>query len=497
MGKEAEARPILDAAFKTDPFNVRVSNCRKVLRHLEGYRTMETPHYTVRFDPKTDAILAAFLADHLEEIHAELKKQFGFEPQGKTLVEVFSTHEMFSGRVVALPDLHTIGACTGRVVAMASPKAEGVPRVFNWSRVVKHELTHVFNLAQTDFQVPHWLTEGLAVRNEGTDRPPAWTELLRDKAAAGKLLDLDNITLAFVRPRGMDEWTLAYAQSQLYVEYVIKTHGIGVVGKLLDAYRTSADTAAILKSVCGVDKADFEKGYRAYVEGVVKAGAGVARRAEKPMTFAELEAAHKKDADDVDIAARLAEQLVRRNKASEARKLVDAVLAREKGHPLASVVKARLLARAGDADAAKAALEEAEKANPDDPRVLLALGRMYVEAKNLDRAAALYERGRKVAPADGDWHTELARIYAETGQKDELAAVLTEMVGRDADELTGRLRLAKVLAESGKHAESEKAAREALFIDVQNEEARGLLLDALKAQKKDAEVEKIQKRFAQ
>ena len=495
MGKEADARARLEAAFKTDAFNVRVSNSLKVLRHLDKYQTVETPHYVLRFDPKTDKVLAAFLADHLEEVHAELKTQFGYEPPDRTLIEVFSTHEMFSGRVVALPDLHTIGACTGRVVAMASPKAEGVARVFNWSRVVRHELTHVFNLAQTDFQVPHWLTEGLAVRNENTDRPPTWTVLLRERANAGKLLDLDTITLAFVRPRGMDEWNLAYAQSQLYVEYVVKNHGLGVIGKLLDAYRTGTDTAAILKSVCGVEKADFEKGYRAYVEQVVKSAGGVVRKAEKVMTFAELEAAHAKDADDVDVAARLAEQQMRRGKVAEARKLADAVLEQEKGHALASVVKARLLSRAGDNNGAKSALSEALAANPDDPRVLLALGKLHLEAKELEKAAALYERGRKASPVDGDWHTELARIYAELGRKDELASVLAEMARRDADELMARVRLAKVYLDTSKPADAERLAREALFIDVQNTEARGLLLDSLKAQNKDAEAEKVQKRF--
>ena len=74
---------------------------------------------------------------------------------------------MFSGRTVALPDLHTVGAVTGRVMTVASPTARGLSRPFNWGRVVRHELTHLFNLAQTRYQAPHWLTEGLAVRNEG------------------------------------------------------------------------------------------------------------------------------------------------------------------------------------------------------------------------------------------------------------------------------------------------------------------------------------------
>jgi tetratricopeptide (TPR) repeat protein len=497
VGKEGEAKAILEAAFKADPFHVRVSNSLKVLRHLETYATTETPHYVVRFDPKTDRVLAAFLADYLEEVHADLKRQFGYEPPGKTLIEVFSTHEMFSGRVVSLPDLHTVGACSGRVVAMASPRAAGVPKLFNWGRVIRHELTHVFNLDQTDYHVPHWLTEGLAVRNEGGERPVAWTAILRERVRSGELLDLDTITLAFVRPRGPDEWTLAYCQSHLYVEYITKNHGEAAIGKLLDSYRDGVDTAAVLKAVCGVEKVDFERGYRGYVEQVAKAGGGAARRPEKPMTLAELEAAHQKDPADPDVMARLANEYARRNKPAEARKLVDAALEKERGHPLASVVKARLLSRAGDAAGAVAVLEEAAKADPDEPRVLLALGRAHLDGKDLEKAAAAFERGRKTAPLEADWLTELARIYAALGKKDELASVLGELVARDPDDLPARLRLARVLLEGGKPADAERAARDALFIDVQSAEARGLLIDALKAQKKDAEAERVESRFKQ
>jgi tetratricopeptide (TPR) repeat protein len=494
-GDEAEARQLLDAAFKADPFHVKVKNSLRVLKELDAYATFETPHYTLRYDPKADVVLAAFVADYLEETHADLKKQFGYEPPGRTLVEVFSSHEMFSGRVIALPDLHTIGACSGRLVAMASPAAKGLNKPFNWARVIRHELTHVFNLTQTDESVPHWLTEGLAVRNEGGDRPTSWATLLRERVARGELLDLDTITLAFVRPRGPDEWTLAYAQSHLYVEYVVKTHGESVVGKLLEAYRSGAATDTVLKRVLGVEKAVFEKGYRAYLDEVVKTFGK--RRVEKTMTFAELEAAAAKTPDDADLAARLANELSRRNKPAEAKKLVDAALAREKGHALASVVKARMLARDKDEAGARSVLEEAAKENPDDPRVLLALGKLLVDLKDLDAAAALFERGRKLAPLDGDWLDQLARIYAATDMKSELASVLGEIAAKDPDDLPVRLKLARAHAELGQHAAAEKAARDALFIDVNHEGARGLYLDALKAQKRDADAKRIAERFAQ
>src|SRR5205823_2795093 len=181
LGKEKEAKELLAKAFKGDRFNVRVANSIKVLDHLAKYETIQTKHYDFRFDPKNDQLLAEFMAEYLEEVHAQLSKDFQFEPKDRILVELFNNHEMFSGRTVGLPDLHTIGACTGKVVTIASPKGKGLTRPFNWGRVIRHELVHIFNLAQTDFLVPHWLTEGLAVRNEGGNRPPMWSSVLRDR----------------------------------------------------------------------------------------------------------------------------------------------------------------------------------------------------------------------------------------------------------------------------------------------------------------------------
>ncbi|HEY3787813.1 MAG TPA: tetratricopeptide repeat protein, partial [Urbifossiella sp.] len=493
-GREPEARTTFEAALKADPFNVRVSNSLRVLKHLDGYQTIETPHYVLKYDAKTDKILAAFLADYLEQTHAELKKQFAYEPPGKVLIEVFSTREMFSGRTIALPSLPdaAAGACSGRVISFPSPVAEG-GRPYNWARVVRHEQTHAFNLLQTDYRVPHWLTEGLAVRSEGGDRPQSWMAVLRERHAAGNLLDLDNITLAFVRPRREDDWPCAYCQALLYVEYTTKTHGESAIAKLLEAYRVGGDTATVLHRALGVDKKAFEAGYRKYVDEVVK-GSAPRRRSYKPMTAAELEAALKKTADDADLMARLAAENFRRNKFDEAKKLVEAALTREKGHPLASIVKARLLTRDKDEAGALKVLEEAARENPDEPRVLLALGKAYIERKELAKAAEAFEHGRKAAPADADWLTELARVYAVLKKDAELISVLKEMANHDADDLAVRVKLARLYVKD-RPAEAEYYARDALCIDVTNETARELLLEALRAQKKDAEADTIAKRF--
>ncbi len=487
---------LLDKAFKGDRFNVRVANSIKVLKHLETYETIHTKHYDFRYDPKHDKLLAEFMVDYLEKIHDQLSKDFQFEPKDRLLIELFNNHEMFSGRTVGLPDLHTIGACTGKVVTIASPKGKGILRPFNWGRVIRHELVHAFNLAQTDFLVPHWLTEGLAVRNEGGNRPPMWSAVLRDRFEKNELLNLDNIVLAFVRPHNQEEWALAYCQAQLYVEYLIKTYGIESIGPMLNAYRDGLDTAAAIHKVCKTDKEAFENGYRTYVAGVVKAIPSAKKRTpDKPMTLAELEKAREKDPGDMDIAARLADQYSRRKRSADARKLVEEVLEKKPGHPLASIVKARLLSAAGDDDGAQQVVEQATKANPDDPKMLVALGRMALQAKNWTKAAELFEKGRKIAPVDADWLPTLIEIYTTTENTDKLADVLKEQIGNDPDDLASRIKLANLLCDAKKYAEAEPIARDAIRIDVTNADAQKALVQALQGQKKDAEAEALKKRF--
>lgn len=496
QGREAEALATLRAAMKADPFNVKVDNALLVLEELAEYATVETPHFVIRFDKKNDKVLAAFLAEVLEDTFAELSKRYGFTPSGKILVEVFARRQIFSGRIAMLPGLPGAvqGACTGPLIALPSPRADGGVKAYNWAIVVRHELTHAFNLLQTTHRVPIWLTEGLAVRAENTNRFGQVTPILRDRLAAGTVFDLDSITRAYKRFSQPADVMLAYYQGLLYVEYIAKTHGGEEgVAKLLAAYRNTADTAEALKAALGVDKSAFEAGYRKHLETVVKASGG--RRPEKALTFAELEAAHLKNPDDLDLAARYAGALVPRGKLDEARKLADAIRAKEKGHPFASIVSARLLRRAKDDAGAKKALEEAAEANPDDARVLLELGKLYFDLKDTEKAAAAFEKGRKSAPGDADWLELLAKVYGVGNKPDLLAGVLAEQIHSSPDDLALHIRLAKLLTNAGKHAEAERVARNALFIDLTNAEAKELLLGALAAQKKDKEVEAIRKRY--
>jgi tetratricopeptide (TPR) repeat protein len=492
LGREQEARAILDKAFAADPFNVRVSNSRKVLKHLEGYDTLKTEHFEIRFDPANDKLLARYMADYLEGVYKSLSEKFQYRPKGPILIEVFNNHEMFSGRVTALPDLHTIGACTGRMFAMVSPHGKGIRKPFNWGRVLRHELTHIFNLEETNFQVTHWLTEGLAVINEDYPRPQQWNELLAERVPKGELMNLEDIDLGFIRPRSPLDWHMAYCQSQLYVEFMKSKYGPQTVGDALAAYRDGLETPEVIQKACHVDEATFEKGYRDYLNEVVKSLGGAL--VEKPMSYRELQDAHDKDPGNLDVTARLAEQLIRRDK-KKASTLADEVLAKKHEHPLANYVKASLVLKAGEVDRARGYLEAGLERNTPEPKLLLALGNLYYDAGDFGKAADLFELGRKAFPQDSDWLENLARVYAQTGDKEKQIAVLKDLVPTDADDLEHRKRLARMLLDGGRPDEAERYAREALEIDVRDGEMQETLEKALTAQKKDAEAERLRKLF--
>ena len=129
VGKTKKATKMLNDAFRADPYHVRVSNMRKVLRVLKGYDVIATEHFVVRVDSKYDRLLGQYMSDYLEEIYPDLVKQFGYEPPQRTQIEIYnkakgvSAHGWFSARMVGLPWIQTIGASTGMIVALASPTA--------------------------------------------------------------------------------------------------------------------------------------------------------------------------------------------------------------------------------------------------------------------------------------------------------------------------------------------------------------------------------------
>jgi cellulose synthase operon protein C len=489
LGDEAAARELLEQAFEDDPFDVRARNTLEVLDVLDTYETLETEHFIIRYDPRHDRVLARCAADYLESVYPELTERLGFAPPEKTLFEFFHDakntkgHGWFSARMVGLPQIHTIGACAGKMVALTSPTSMPNQR-FHWARVLRHEFVHVINLQQTDFHVPHWFTEALAVRLEDLPRPAEWDELLARRASQGQLFDLRDINLGFIRPQSSDDWTLAYCQAELYADHLVDRFGEGILADMLEAYRDGLDTAAAIERCCGVSVREVEQSYtgflRSLTSDLVASGAGKDER-----TFVELRLAHQTDPEDLDTAAELAKVHLARKQYPQARALAEAVRQSQPRHQLAGYVLARLHVLTGERDQAVKLLsmclhedesdaEDAATQQDPQPDALKLLASLRLQAGQTAGAVLLLERGARHQPSDLTWTKTLAAIALKSGDNERLRGYLERLAAADGDDLPIRKKLAILAAERKDFPEAARWATDAVHIDVLDAEMHKL-----------------------
>jgi Tfp pilus assembly protein PilF len=345
----------------------------------------------------------------------------------------------------------------------------------------------VITLQQTEFNIPHWYTEALAVESEGFPRPQEWNRMLLERVPnRTKLLNLDTINLGFIRPNEPEDRQLAYCQAQLYAQYMLKRFGDDALIKMLMAYRRGLTTDRAIAECFHVAKPDFEKGYMSYLDEVVKT---IRTRVneEKPVKFSQLERQFKEKPEDPDLNARMAYEHFARRDYKEARPFADKALELKPHHPLASFVKARLLLTIGDEDAALSIIEPALDPKHPNERVIELLAELKMKAGQLDDAETLYELARKDDPFHTKWIAGLARVHLRQKNTVKFLNDLAMIAANDADDIAVRKALAERQLAQGDAAAAEKWAGECLYIDVYDPVAHVLLADAQAARKKFAE----------
>lgn len=484
-GRMDDARKLLDEAFKADPYHVRVSNMRKVLKVLDDYDTITTEHFVIRSDSKLDRLLARYMAEYLEEVYPELTKLYGFEPEQRTQIELYNTakglsaHQWFSARMVGLPWVQTIGASTGVIIAMTSPSSMEEP--LNWARVMKHEFVHILTLQQTHFNIPHWYTEALAVRSEGYPRPVQWNKLLLERVPKRDLKNLDNLSMGFIRAGNQENWNFAYCQSVLYAEYMVARFGEPSLAKLLDAYRRNRTTDEAIPEVFGVQKVDFEKGYLEYLDKVV---AEIRQTDDDPeLKPNQIEKNYEKNKKDPQAAAEYALLMLLIKKREEARKIAGEVL---KDHPeqvIAAYVAGALLLRDEKPREALDVLERALNRERPDRRVLDLAMRSHLRLKESAAALELCELGKKHFPYHSDWWkgtAAAARLSGDVEKREEALTILTRI---EADDPAPRKALAEMALDRQDFETAYKFARMTLHIDVLDSEVHRILGQSLRGMK--------------
>lgn len=473
-GKEAEARKTLDGAWELDRFNRKTYNVRHLLEQIEGFQHTESEHFIVKLDAGQDAVLVPYFIEYLESILPVLCRDYGFTPKEKTIIEVFPSHRSFSVRITSKPWIHTIGACTGRVIALDAPRhGASVTGPFDWARVLRHELTHTVTLGATVNRIPHWFTEALAVRQETGRLSFDWMWVLSGALRRGRLFSLDTIDWSFIRPKQPGDREQAYAQSRWMADFIVAEYGHEAIGKMLVLFRDHKSQAEVIRAVCDLGVPEFDKRFRKWAAEQVRTwGLPV----DEMPSVKTLRARVKKAPTDSRTLAALAERLSYDGKLLEAVDAAKRALEQDPDNTLALTVRCAVLmsswqhsrGREMRDTLAKQAEPLAERLARLDPENLFApryLAQLAMDRQDLDAAEPWLKRLRRVSPNDPVAKKGLAALHLRQGQKDKAIAELAALAEENEDDPDLPLRIARLYVQLDRDQEAARWLERAVRID--------------------------------
>lgn len=420
-GRNGPAYNALEKATKLDPLNIRAANSLEILKQLETFASVESDHFIVRYRPGIDEILATEMLPVLERIFTRVTGNgpggIDHKPAHKTVVELYPNHRSFGVRITGMPQLHTIAAATGPVIAMEVPRiGPGHYGAYNWARVVQHEYTHTVTLSRTKNRLPHWFTEASAVYLEDAPRDYGTVQLLTGALLNNALFDLDTINIMFVRPRRPSDRSLAYAQGAWMYQYMIEQLGTNVPLDLMDLYATGEREQAAFQSVMGISREQFLSQFKVWARTQLESW-GMAPSAEHPSIADLLKADAPAEADG---EAQDQPRTARNAGPTEAQ--VDAWLAKYPANPFVLALKVEMVTQAQGGNATAESVELLERyaaARPVDPLPHRLLAAYYLGTTAPEQAVPHLEwLDIRESYAPG-YAVELARRYQAMGQMDK------------------------------------------------------------------------------
>lgn len=433
-GEEARGREYLEKSWQHDKFNVWVYNTRKLVQYMdENFRELRTDRFVFKF-PKNDfEVLRAFLVPHLEEAFEKLSRHYGATLATPIHVEAFSEHKWFSARTVGLEGLAAAGACFGRLVTLATPRA--LPQ--NWGTVSWHEFAHVVTLALSRQKVPRWLTEGCSVYEEGRDRPE-WARVfdreIADAFRSGRLLGIGELDTGFSKPKYPQQILISYFQGCLVVRYVAERWGFDAVRRMLLAYGEDKSTETVFREVLGVSLEEFDRGFFAYVADWVKATGYEPEFA--PECIPKLEAAVEASPGDVEKLVDLAWAYHTNRIRVDVPLTVGKIFALRPDHPDGHALLGLEHHVSKKPDLAREHLEKAlqggtrfrYRAEVALGEIALANGDKRLAAEHFERAKAISPRAGAAYPPGMNLYYRLAELYEALGDKEKAVAQMEALI---------------------------------------------------------------------
>ena len=473
-GLEDRAREALDAAWELDNFNARTFNTLELLERLEAFGRYDTEHFVICYDEATDWPIVPYLASAAEDIYEDVCADYETELPQKTIIELLPTHRDFGVRITGKPWIYTIGACTGWVIALDSPREHPQTQgPYHYARVLRHEFIHTVTLALTHNRISHWYTEGLAVHGEDAPRSSDWCRLLSEAIRQGRLFTLESIDWGFVRPKRRDDRQLAYAQSEWMVEYIIHRYGYDALSRMLEGFAQAKPQPQVFRDALGIELHDFDRDFAAWAHTEAEGWGFDLTPAEDAD---ELREAVAVDPDNAALVGRLARAELDEGDFDQAVQAARQALELDEREVNALTVMVQAMAVTGaqaDSEDDRRQIDEAalpllRRLAEVDPQGWTApklLGDIALRRKEYDQAVDHLQQLQRLCPLDPASYSGLAGIYLERGDAQAALPQLLELARMDQHDSTIPAHIAGIFARQDRLGEARYWYSQSLYIN--------------------------------
>ena len=441
LGRPDEARKDLELSYENHYRDAATVNSLSLMDTYKDYITYSTPTTILKLHKKEAEVLRPYFEAEMKRAMDVYEKKYQFKLKTPIQVEVYPNHEDFAVRTMGLPGLGALGVTFNDVIAMDSPSGRP-PGQFHWASTLWHELSHVYILTLTNYRVPRWFTEGVAVHEE-TATTPDWGDRITPDIIAAirdkKLLPVADIDRGFVHPKFPAQVIVSYFQAGKICDYIAEHWGEGKLLDMAHQFAKNRATADVIRDELKMEPEAFDIAFLASVEKET----AVTVKNFKDWTSGlgelnKLARLPETSPDDLITRGRALEFfypdyveagnpylvvakacLAKKDKACALEEY--SKYSKQSGRDADSIKKyAELLKESGKTQQAAAALERLNAVNPMDQDLHEKLGALYLAANNAPLAAREFGVVVALKPLDvAGSHYNLAMAYKAQGLEDK------------------------------------------------------------------------------
>jgi len=396
LGQEDEPRKQLEMCYENGFRNEETVNSLRLLDSYKNFVTLKEGDTILRLNRKEADLLRPYFEAEMKRIYAAYDKKYKMKLPGPVQVEVYPDHEDFAVRTMGMPGLGALGVTFGLVIAMDSPSGRP-PGEFHWGSTLWHEMSHVYILTATNFRVPRWFTEGLAVHEE-TEVSPEWGDRMTPDIVSAirnkKLLPVADLDRGFIRPEYPNQVIVSYYQAGRICDYIKERWGADKLLDMVHSFAAHKTTPDVIRADLGMAPEEFDKQFLEWLDQSV--GKTVANFDQWRTKLKDLAGQAKNKNYDAVL-----------KEGDEVRRLYPDYI--YPANPYEFMAEADMAK--GDKAAAAEILTAYEKIGGHNPPALKQLAALEVEQGKPADAAATLDRLNYVYPVDEDLHRRLGDLW--------------------------------------------------------------------------------------